>query len=376
MLKICVEGWRGINHSYAIVNQNQLIELAKLPIELKFRDIPFFNKDWSEYKNPDGFSKADKRILDNIQNTKTDEKFDVIYRISFPFNLKKSSAKKLFVFMTSERNIKGTYINGSPDDVRAREYLNIITPSNWSKKGLIKDGFNADQIDVIPHGVNTKIFCKVLDKDLSELKNKLNINEEDFIITNVSAMTGNKGIHFLITAYAILKKKFKNLKLILKDQSNLYNFKGENYLKLIKETKYANLMTEDIIKDIIFISHNLDLTTLNQLYNLSDCYVSPYKAEGFNLPPLEASASGTPIIVTKGGSTDDYFNSKLGLQIDSSLIETDEKRFLEPNLDSLIDCISQVFKNPKSFGQSEGSKIIQNDFNWEKITKKLYENFI
>ena len=38
MLKICVEGWRGINHSFSIVNQNQLLELLKLPINLKIRD--------------------------------------------------------------------------------------------------------------------------------------------------------------------------------------------------------------------------------------------------------------------------------------------------------------------------------------------------
>ena len=47
MLKICVEGWRGINHSFSIVNQNQLLELLKLPIDLKIRDIPYFNKNWS-----------------------------------------------------------------------------------------------------------------------------------------------------------------------------------------------------------------------------------------------------------------------------------------------------------------------------------------
>tara|TARA_B100000965_G_C19017406_1_gene509470 strand:+ start:55 stop:294 length:240 start_codon:yes stop_codon:yes gene_type:complete len=56
---------------------------------------------------------------------------------------------------------------------------------------------------------------------------------------------------------------------------------------------------------------------LIELYNITDCYVSPYRAEGFNLTPLEAAASGIPIIVTKGGSTDDYFNSQLGLQIES-----------------------------------------------------------
>ena len=60
MLKICVEGWRGINHSFSIVNQNQLLEFLKLPINLKIRDIPYFNKNWSLQKNSDGFLESER----------------------------------------------------------------------------------------------------------------------------------------------------------------------------------------------------------------------------------------------------------------------------------------------------------------------------
>ena len=63
MLKICVEGWRGINHSFSIVNQNQLLELLKLPINLKIRYIPYFNKNWSLKKNPDGFLVSEKKNI-------------------------------------------------------------------------------------------------------------------------------------------------------------------------------------------------------------------------------------------------------------------------------------------------------------------------
>ena len=131
---------------------------------------------------------------------------------------------------------------------------------------------------------------------MDKYRNDLNINKDDFILTNVGAMSGNKGIHYLIIAFAILKQKFQNLKLILKDQSNLYDKKAEEYLDMIKTTKYGKYLNIDVINDIIFISKNLDLISLNRLYNITDCYVSPYRAEGFNLPPLEAAAVGTPII--------------------------------------------------------------------------------
>ena len=179
----------------------------------------------------------------------------------------------------------------------------------------------------------------------------------------------------MIIAFAILKQKFQNLKLILKDQSNLYDKKAEEYLDMIKTTKYGKYLNIDVINDIIFISKNLDLISLNRLYNLTDCYVSPYRAEGFNLPPLEAAAVGTPIIVTKGGSTDDYFHPSLGLQIDSVQFEKNDLRKVEPKMDSLIECIERIILNPNNFGQIKGSQFIQNNYNWKIITNQLYKVF-
>ena len=33
--------------TFSIINQNQLIELSKLPIDLRFRDISFLDKNWN-----------------------------------------------------------------------------------------------------------------------------------------------------------------------------------------------------------------------------------------------------------------------------------------------------------------------------------------
>lgn len=60
---------------------------------------------------------------------------------------------------------------------------------------------------------------------------------------------------------------------------------------------------------------------MRALYNSCDALVTPYIGEGFNLPPLEASACGIPILVPQGGSTDDYFDLKMGLQIETKLID-------------------------------------------------------
>ena len=99
-------------------------------------------------------------------------------------------------------------------------------------------------------------------------------------------------------------------------------------------------------------------------------------AEGFNLTPLEASACGTPIVITKGGSTDDYFNKKLGLQIESKLLKVKDKNMLEPNVDSIVASIEKIITKPDQYGGESASRYITDNFSWNKIVHKLYKLLI
>ena len=59
---------------------------------------------------------------------------------------------------------------------------------------------------------------------------------------------------------------------------------------------------------------------LAELMACADVYVSPYKAEGFNLPVLESMALGVPVIITKGGPTDDFTNAAFAKYVDSERV--------------------------------------------------------
>ncbi len=374
MIKLCVEGWRKINHSYAIVNQKQLIELSKLPIYLRHKDIDFATKDWNELENSNGFSQGENNILDNIKKPLNNEVFDITLRISFPYNFEKNTSKKLYIFGTSEyQNIDGHYINGDPKIENSRKNLFIITSSNWSKKGFVNAGFDSSKIKVVPCGVDCNTFKNIEDDKKNRIREKLGINQDDFVILNIGSMTENKGIDYLLVAFFILKQKYNNLKLILKDQSNLFKIKASQYLNKMKDSKYSNLLNDKNIKDVIVISENLTISDLNNLYNVADCYTSPYRAEGFNLTPLEAASSGTPIIVTKGGSTDDYFDDCLGLQIDSKQIINKNKTMLEPSLDSLIDSILKIKMNKIRFDKKKAQEYLLKNYSWKKVTGQILD---
>ena len=285
----------------------------------------------------------------------------------------------MFVFATTEyRNLtEEFYINCDPDKLGKEENFFIHTPSNWSKKGFLSAGFRDDQVVVVPHGVDLNTFSLISQEEKKKIRNKYKIKYDDFVLTNISAMTVNKGVEVLIAAYGMLKKKHKNLKLILKDQSNLYEWKADFPMKKVFESdfnKKHKIFNDKMYKDIIVISENLNFDQLRNIYSITDCYVSPYKAEGFNLTPLEAAACGTQIVVTNGGSTDDYFNDCMGFKIESKEKNLNNNILLSPKIDSLIDILNSII-NKSDDKKETRSKLVRENFSWENVVKKLKKEF-
>lgn len=379
-MNILIEGWRGINHSYALVNQWQILELIKTE-KLYFKDIPFISKKWDTHKNFSGLEKVTSDIINKIPKIKDQQFFDITYRISSPFNFDGNyNSKLLFVFGTCEFKYleKTSYINNSIDLLNSEEKIFIHTPSQWSKAGFINAGFREDQVIVVPHGVDINLFKKISDDRKKIIKEKYGVKDHEFVLSNIGAMTQNKGVEVLIAAYGILKKKNKNLKLILKDQSNLYEVKTDYLFEKIKNSEFNEkykIINEDMMKDIKIISDNLSLNELRDLYSITDCYVSPYLAEGFNLTPLEAAACGTQIIVTKGGSTDDYFDSCLGYQIESNEKKINNSYLMEPKIDSLIQILQEKILNKTDKSKNDRATFVHQKYSWTKVVSKLKEEF-
>ena len=374
--KILIEGWRGINHSYAMVNQYQLLEMQKMGLELQHLDLPFFNEKWNSIDNDSGFEESDKQKIASIQTASSAENLDITYRISFPFRFYRAKSEKLFVFATSEQqNIDGYIYEDRLQEGINNHSLTLVTPSNWSKTGFLKAGFDESRVKVVPHGINQKIYKPISELRRKQFRDTLKVSDEDFLILSLGAMTPNKGIDVLIVAFAILKTRYPHLKLVLKDSSNLYGIRINDVLTDLYRWN-PKLASINISKSIITLSDNLTQSQLNGLYGAADCYVSPYRAEGFNLPPLEAAASGTPIVITKGGSTDDYFHESFALQIESTLQKAGNITQLQPSLDSLIDQLSLLIEGKaRKLNNNYAQQFIRENFTWTAAVKKLVDIF-
>ena len=119
------------------------------------------------------------------------------------------------------------------------------------------------------------------------------------------------------------------------------------------------------------------LADMATLYQLSDAYVAPYRAEGFGLPVLEAAACGLPVICTAGGSTDDFVRDDFGLQISSRITHLpcygESGMQLEPNLEHLIELMRRVIEQPEIAERARvaGPQFVRANFTWGHAVDKL-----
>jgi glycosyltransferase involved in cell wall biosynthesis len=230
--KILIEGWRGINHSYAMVNQNQILELIQSDHDLQHHDLPFYRTEWNSINNDAGFNFDDKSKIFSLKTGEPSQPYDIIYRISFPYRLYQCSSKKLFVFGTAEfQNIDGFIYDDKLDEGINNPNLKIITPSNWSKIGFLRAGFQESQVCVIPHGINPQVYKPISFQRRKQFRDALKVSDDDFLLLSLGAMTQNKGVDLLILAYSILKEKYPHLKLVLKDSSNLYGLRAADVFR-------------------------------------------------------------------------------------------------------------------------------------------------
>ena len=372
MKTLCVEGWRHIHHSYAMVNQWQLLALVKrADVSLRVKDLPFYDERWRPSAGL--FDEADESELAAIPAPAVDEALDATYRIAYPYNFSCAGKGRTAVFATSEYQHLGAANFHAPIDAGAlarSDRFRVITPSRWSRQGFLRLGLREDQVRVVPHGVASRIF-RPSASARKALRERMNLT--GFVFGNASAMTDNKGIDLLLRAFAAVSEKRPDARLLMKGADRLYASK--EYLS----TTLSGLPTaarHRVAERLLYDGATLPTARMADFYRAVDAYVSPYRAEGFNLPVLEAVSSGSPVISTKGGPTDEFLEKEFALFIDSKQAPFSRGGiWLQPDLDHLISLMLDVIDAQawRTEAATTGAAHAAANYDWDVIAGRLID---
>jgi glycosyltransferase involved in cell wall biosynthesis len=346
--------------------------------------MPYISKSWQPVTGL--FPKNAEIALRNIPNPSSQQSADATLRMYAPFNLKSSTSNRTAIFGCTEWGIvtksiiRGMGVN-SFAEAHSRSDTIIITPSHWSKQGFIRSGAEESRVAVVPLGVNPNIYHPLPIDERNSLRQKLGI-DNSFVFLNVGLMCDkSQGVGRLLKAFATIVERYPDTKLILKGRDAI--FPSQDSIAKAGQVALTNAEMARIQPRIIYVGQTLSFLELAQLYQVADAYVSPYLAEGFNLPVLEAVASGLPVICTSGGPTDDFIHPTFALPIESQLQINQTQdgeilRFVVPEQEHLIELMETVIEKRFLLDQArqEGPQWVLRHFTWKQVVDLLLDVLI
>ena len=195
----------------------------------------------------------------------------------------------------------------------AKRATGLSTVSDYSKRDMVKFyGINPEKINVVPEGVDTKVFRPVEDAErLSEWRKKVFGADVPFIVY-VGKPTERRNLSALIRAFAALKKDGFPQKLLIVGAS----LPGTSpFRKVIEELK---------IEDEVFVLDYVTHEEMFLVYNAANLFIYPSSYEGFGMPVLEAMACGTPLITLDNTAFPEFAGGIAHLLKDAEIVTLKE----------------------------------------------------
>jgi glycosyltransferase involved in cell wall biosynthesis len=170
-------------------------------------------------------------------------------------------------------------LEGDEVPMEYRKYLpffdKIITPSEFSRKGLKRTGVEAT---VVPHGVDSTYFCPPTERQWKEFRfSYLGMNDI------------RKQVPKVMEAYARLGKGILSIA-----------SENEGHYNLISYSKELGISPVFVEQKALGLSMSRE--AIRGFLQNCDVYISP-GSESYGLPGLEAQACGVPVIASEHGAS-------------------------------------------------------------------------
>jgi glycosyltransferase involved in cell wall biosynthesis len=235
----------------------------------------------------------------------------------------------------------------------------IFTTCKQNKEAFINSGVTVP-IYVYYHGINPKDYPFI------------NRPEDPvWVFGTLGRLSVRKGTDLVVKAFKEEFKTERDVALILKSSDALVPFEGISNLKTTRDPRIT------VIGEVL--SHEKKL----ELYKTIDCFVFPSRGEGFGLPPLEAMATGLPVIMTNWAGLSEFGNVEDTMLLDykmtkaenftKQIYKEDCGYWSEPNFEQLKKYMRWSYEHRKESREmgEKSSKRINKDWTWDKVTNKF-----
>lgn len=231
----------------------------------------------------------------------------------------------------------------------------VITISEFSKREIIKYlNIPEEKIAVVPCGIDLSVYHPNYSiEDKEKVKKKYVIPGE--YILYLGTLEPRKNIPVLIEAYSQLINEGNDTHI---PYLVLAGMKGWSYDEIFEKVKSLGLEER-----VVFTGY-VDKEDAPILMAGAEFFVFPSKYEGFGIPPLEAMACGTPVIVSDAASLPEVVGDA-GLYA-----KVDDAESLKEKMKTLLE---NVDLRKKFSGKAiERSR----EFAWNKVTDDLLQKML
>ena len=223
----------------------------------------------------------------------------------------------------------------------------IWVPAAASRSAFARSGVSADKVFVIPHVLDVERFRPGL-VPLSVA----GYRRAQFI--SVFEWQHRKGWDVLLRAYFAAFTAEDDVSLLIKTSAS-----GEEPIRKLAEELTSGRSAPLILLDTDCVPAEI----MPRLYATSNCFVLPFRGEGFGLPIAEAMASGLPVVVTDWGGPKDFVDGNVAYPIrvmgqaapDDGFCRATgadpSHRWVEPDADHLVALLRHVAEHPEEAHQ-------------------------
>ena len=259
---------------------------------------------------------------------------------------------------------------------RILQYDQFWCPTEWQRRCTIEQGYPEDRVKVVPEGVNGQIFkpfnaiYKRLQSRLA-LYNKYNIPENKISFMIFGRWDYRKSVQEMCEAFFDVFKDNDRVVLVI-SADNPFSSDG---FKTTEERLEKTVPNYDPKKVIVL--HFPERSEYVSWMRSGDVFLSCSRAEGWNLPLMEAIASGTPAIYSDWGAQKEFADG-IGHSVLVEEVNPPKNVYMlgddhdlgvwgEPDFNHLRDVIKEMYEhNPIHRNSAEKrSKYIRGLYSWE-----------